>query len=89
MISSAVVIVMTSNLGSQDVRELGGNPTREEVRAGHGSSVATFRPEFINCIRIGGVPFIGKSTNSWHSYDEFNLDRLRASFKTNATLYCR
>ncbi len=26
------VIVMTSNLGSQDVRELGGNATKDEVR---------------------------------------------------------
>ena len=40
------VIVMTSNLGSHDVRELGGNPTREEVRAVVMAAVSQhFRPE--------------------------------------------
>lgn len=45
------VIVMTSNLGSQDVRELGDNATDEEVRAVVMSAVSQhFRPEFINRI---------------------------------------
>jgi len=45
------VIVMTSNLGSQDVRELGGNATKEEVRTVVMNAVSEhFRPEFINRI---------------------------------------
>lgn len=45
------VIVMTSNLGSQDVRELGDNATDDEVRAVVMSAVSQhFRPEFINRI---------------------------------------
>lgn len=42
---------MTSNLGSQDVRELGDGATDEEVRAVVMSAVSQhFRPEFINRI---------------------------------------
>ena len=45
------VIVMTSNLGSSDVRELGDNPLDEEVRAVVMNAVTQhFRPEFINRI---------------------------------------
>ncbi|WP_445660451.1 ATP-dependent chaperone ClpB [Acinetobacter sp. F16] len=45
------VIVMTSNLGSQDVRELGDNPSDEEVHSVVMSAVSQhFRPEFINRI---------------------------------------
>ncbi|MEN4984648.1 ATP-dependent chaperone ClpB [Acinetobacter modestus] len=45
------VIVMTSNLGSQDVRELGEGSTDEEVRTVVMSAVTQhFRPEFINRI---------------------------------------
>jgi len=45
------VIVMTSNLGSQDVRELGEGATDEEVRTVVMSAVTQhFRPEFINRI---------------------------------------
>ncbi|MFW1859523.1 ATP-dependent chaperone ClpB [Acinetobacter defluvii] len=45
------VIVMTSNLGSSDVRELGENASDEEVRATVMNAVSQhFRPEFINRI---------------------------------------
>jgi ATP-dependent Clp protease ATP-binding subunit ClpB len=45
------VIVMTSNLGSSDVRELGGGATRDEVRSVVMNAVSEhFRPEFINRI---------------------------------------
>lgn len=45
------VIVMTSNLGSSDVRELGEGATDDEVRAVVMSAVTQhFRPEFINRI---------------------------------------
>ncbi|NNH01555.1 ATP-dependent chaperone ClpB [Acinetobacter sp. ANC 5414] len=45
------VIVLTSNLGSQDVRELGDNATDDEVRTVVMSAVSQhFRPEFINRI---------------------------------------
>lgn len=45
------VIVMTSNLGSQDVRELGETATDDEVRAVVQNAVNQhFRPEFINRI---------------------------------------
>jgi ATP-dependent Clp protease ATP-binding subunit ClpB len=42
---------MTSNLGSSDVRELGGGATRDEVRSVVMNAVSEhFRPEFINRI---------------------------------------
>ncbi|WP_297424188.1 ATP-dependent chaperone ClpB [uncultured Acinetobacter sp.] len=45
------VIVMTSNLGSHDVRELGDHATEEEVRTVVMAAVSEhFRPEFINRI---------------------------------------
>lgn len=45
------VIVMTSNLGSQDVRELGEGATDDEVRTIVMNAVSQhFRPEFINRI---------------------------------------
>lgn len=45
------VIVMTSNLGSHDVRELGDGATEDEVRTVVMSAVSQhFRPEFINRI---------------------------------------
>jgi ATP-dependent Clp protease ATP-binding subunit ClpB len=45
------VIVMTSNLGSQDVRELGEGATDDEIRAVVMNAVSQhFRPEFINRI---------------------------------------
>ena len=45
------VIVLTSNLGSQDVRELGDSATDDEVRAVVMDAVSQhFRPEFINRI---------------------------------------
>ncbi|MBF7689519.1 ATP-dependent chaperone ClpB [Acinetobacter pollinis] len=45
------VIVMTSNLGSQDVRELGDNASEDEVRTVVMNAVSHhFRPEFINRI---------------------------------------
>ena len=45
------VIVMTSNLGSQDVRELGDGASEDEVRAVvMGAVNQHFRPEFINRI---------------------------------------
>ncbi|WP_122901925.1 ATP-dependent chaperone ClpB [Acinetobacter sp. B51(2017)] len=45
------VIVMTSNLGSNDVRELGNNATEDEVRTVVMAAVSEhFRPEFINRI---------------------------------------
>ena len=45
------VIVMTSNLGSSDVRELGDNPSRDDVRNVVMAAVSEhFRPEFINRI---------------------------------------
>lgn len=45
------VIVMTSNLGSQDVRELGDDAAEDEVRAVVMNAVGQhFRPEFINRI---------------------------------------
>ena len=45
------VIVMTSNLGSSDARELGDNPSRDDVRNVVMAAVSEhFRPEFINRI---------------------------------------
>ena len=72
------VIVMTSNLGSHDVRELGGNPTREEVRAVVMAAVSQhFRPEFIN--RIDElVVFHSLEKAQIRGIADIQLDRLRA-----------
>ncbi|MCD0187638.1 ATP-dependent chaperone ClpB [Acinetobacter sp. PW68] len=72
------VIVMTSNLGSHDVRELGDNPTREEVRAVVMAAVSQhFRPEFIN--RIDElVVFHSLEKAQIRGIAEIQLDRLRA-----------
>ncbi|XID75609.1 ATP-dependent chaperone ClpB [Alkanindiges sp. WGS2144] len=72
------VIVMTSNLGSQAIRELGSDAAGDEVKAAVMAAVGEhFRPEFIN--RIDEVVV-------FHSLDkaqirgiaEIQLDRLRA-----------
>lgn len=72
------VIVMTSNLGSQDVRELGDGATDEEVRAVVMSAVSQhFRPEFIN--RIDElVVFHGLQKSQIRGIADIQLDRLRA-----------
>lgn len=72
------VIVMTSNLGSHDVRELGDNPTREEVRAVVMAAVSQhFRPEFIN--RIDElVVFHALEKAQIRGIADIQLDRLRA-----------
>ena len=72
------VIVMTSNLGSHDVRELGDNPTREEVRAVVMAAVSQhFRPEFIN--RIDElVVFHSLEKAQIRGIADIQLDRLRA-----------
>ncbi|WP_336984415.1 ATP-dependent chaperone ClpB [Acinetobacter soli] len=72
------VIVMTSNLGLQDVRELGDGATDEEVRAVVMSAVSQhFRPEFIN--RIDElVVFHALQKSQIRGIADIQLDRLRA-----------
>lgn len=62
------VIVMTSNLGSQDVRELGEGATDDEVRTIVMNAVSQhFRPEFINRIdELVIFHSLKKSTDSRH-----------------------
>ena len=71
------VIVMTSNLGSSDVRELGDNPLEEEVRAVVMNAVTQhFRPEFIN--RIDElVVFHSLKKAQIRGIADIQLDRLR------------
>ena len=72
------VIVMTSNLGSQDVRELGEGATDEEVRTVVMSAVTQhFRPEFIN--RIDElVIFHSLKKDQIRGIADIQLDRLRS-----------
>ncbi|MCA4789336.1 ATP-dependent chaperone ClpB [Acinetobacter towneri] len=72
------VIVMTSNLGSHEVRELGDNPTREEVRTVVMAAVSQhFSPEFIN--RIDElVVFHSLEKAQIRGIADIQLDRLRA-----------
>lgn len=71
------VIVMTSNLGSQDVRELGGNATKEEVSTVVMNAVSEhFRPEFIN--RIDElVVFHALEKDQIRGIADIQLNRLR------------
>ncbi len=71
------VIVMTSNLGSQDVRELGVNATRDEVRTVVMNAVSEhFRPEFIN--RIDElVVFHALEKDQIRGIADIQLNRLR------------
>lgn len=72
------VIVMTSNLGSSDVRELGDNPSRDDVRNVVMAAVSEhFRPEFIN--RIDElVVFHALEKVQIRGIADIQLDRLRA-----------
>ena len=72
------VIVMTSNLGSQDVRELGEGATNDEVRAVVMSAVSQhFRPEFIN--RIDEIViFHSLQKDQIRGIADIQLDRLRS-----------
>ncbi|WOE40331.1 ATP-dependent chaperone ClpB [Acinetobacter chinensis] len=72
------VIVMTSNLGSSDVRELGDGATDEEVRAVVMGAVSQhFRPEFIN--RIDElVVFHSLKKSQIRGIADIQLDRLRS-----------
>lgn len=72
------VIVMTSNLGSSDVRELGDNPSRDDVRNVVMTAVSEhFRPEFIN--RIDElVVFHALEKAQIRGIADIQLDRLRA-----------
>ncbi|RKG30615.1 ATP-dependent chaperone ClpB [Acinetobacter tianfuensis] len=72
------VIVMTSNLGSSDVRELGDGATDEEIRAVVMGAVSEhFRPEFIN--RIDElVVFHSLKKAQIRGIADIQLDRLRA-----------
>ncbi|WP_329414227.1 ATP-dependent chaperone ClpB [Acinetobacter indicus] len=72
------VIVMTSNLGSSDVRELGDNPSRDDVRNVVMAAVSEhFRPEFIN--RIDElVVFHALEKAQICGIADIQLDRLRA-----------
>lgn len=72
------VIVMTSNLGSSDVRELGEGATDEDVRATVMNAVSQhFRPEFIN--RIDElVVFHSLKKSQIRGIADIQLDRLRA-----------
>ncbi|WP_168414555.1 ATP-dependent chaperone ClpB [Acinetobacter indicus] len=72
------VIVMTSNLGSSDVRELGDNPGRDDVRNVVMAAVSEhFRPEFIN--RIDElVVFHALEKAQIRGIADIQLDRLRA-----------
>ncbi|MCH4246262.1 MAG: ATP-dependent chaperone ClpB [Acinetobacter populi] len=71
------VIVMTSNLGSQDVRELGENASNEEVHAVVMAAIGQhFRPEFIN--RIDEVVvFQSLKKSQMRGIADIQLDRLR------------
>ena len=71
------VIVMTSNLGSQDVRELGEGASDDEVRAVVMAAIGQhFRPEFIN--RIDEVVvFHGLQKSQMRGIADIQLDRLR------------
>ena len=72
------VIVMTSNLGSQDVRELGEGATDDEVRAVVMNAVSQhFRPEFIN--RIDEVViFHPLQKDQIRAIADIQLERLRS-----------
>jgi len=72
------VIVMTSNLGSQDVRELGEGATDDEVRTIVMNAVSQhFRPEFIN--RIDElVIFHSLKKAQIRGIADIQLDRLRS-----------
>ncbi|OTG65979.1 ATP-dependent chaperone ClpB [Acinetobacter silvestris] len=72
------VIVMTSNLGSQDVRELGDGATDDEVRTVVMNAVSQhFRPEFIN--RIDElVVFHSLKKSQIRGIADIQLDRLRS-----------
>lgn len=72
------VIVLTSNLGSQYVRELGDNATDDEVRTVVMSAVSQhFRPEFIN--RIDElVVFHSLKKAQIRGIADIQLNRLRA-----------
>ena len=72
------VIVMTSNLGSQDVRELGEGATDDEVRSVVMAAVSQhFRPEFIN--RIDElVVFHSLQKSQIRGIADIQLDRLRS-----------
>ncbi|CEI54192.1 ATP-dependent chaperone ClpB [Acinetobacter bereziniae] len=72
------VIVMTSNLGSSDVRELGEGASDEDVRATVMNAVSQhFRPEFIN--RIDElVVFHSLKKSQIRGIADIQLDRLRA-----------
>ncbi|MEC8124619.1 MAG: ATP-dependent chaperone ClpB [Pseudomonadota bacterium] len=72
------VIVMTSNLGSSDVRELGDGASDEDVRATVMNAVSQhFRPEFIN--RIDElVVFHSLKKSQIRGIADIQLDRLRA-----------
>ncbi|MCY6411532.1 ATP-dependent chaperone ClpB [Acinetobacter sp. VNH17] len=72
------VIVMTSNLGSQDVRELGEGATDDEMRTVVMSAVSQhFRPEFIN--RIDElVIFHSLQKAQIRGIADIQLDRLRS-----------
>jgi len=71
------VIVMTSNLGSQDVRELGEGASDDDVRAVVMAAIGQhFRPEFIN--RIDEVVvFHGLQKSQMRGIADIQLDRLR------------
>ena len=75
------VIVMTSNLGSQDVRELGEGATDDEVRAVVMNAVSQhFRPEFIN--RIDEVViFHPLQKDQIRAIADIQLERLRSRLK--------
>jgi ATP-dependent Clp protease ATP-binding subunit ClpB len=72
------VIVMTSNLGSHDVRELGEGATDDEVRAVVMNAVSQhFRPEFIN--RIDEVViFHPLQKDQIRAIADIQLERLRS-----------
>ncbi|MBF7682024.1 ATP-dependent chaperone ClpB [Acinetobacter sp. B5B] len=71
------VIVMTSNLGSQDVHELGENPSNDEVRTVVMAAVHQhFRPEFVN--RIDElVVFHALKKSQIRGIADIQLNRLR------------
>ncbi|AOA58058.1 ATP-dependent chaperone ClpB [Acinetobacter larvae] len=71
------VIVMTSNLGSHDVRELGENASNDEIRNVVMNAVSNhFRPEFIN--RIDElVIFHALKKSQIRGIADIQLDRLR------------
>ncbi|KGT46518.1 ATP-dependent chaperone ClpB [Acinetobacter sp. HR7] len=71
------VIVMTSNLGSSDVRELGSGATKDEVRSVVMNAVSEhFRPEFIN--RIDEiVVFHSLEKDQIRGIADIQLNRLR------------